>query len=586
MVMIESTGYQRGIRRLIRLRWIASAGVLGGLAIAATQRPELGLTPALFVALLIPLSNLAHLILARKPLSARSLLLAQFVSDLVLLTALLGTLGGVDGPSIWLWLFHVLLAALLLERRDALVVSGLAVALMGSLATLQVLGAPFPLRGHAIYSSLLGIQPALAESSPLILGQVAMLVVAVTVVLVLVMPIRLESRDYEARLKEGERKARDQAELLDNILDNMGAMMMVIDSQHRMTWVNRLTGVRFPAMTVGQVRRCYDPAEPMGGDDVPPCPSCHALETEKPFVGDYTLAVGSGEPHVLRVYATPFRADETKDGLHVVELIVDVTGERKNEAALLEARKTAAIARVTAGVAHELNTPLASLAAGLWSLDRAVEKCGCAKDEKEHRVTSLLHDLSEQTKRCQDVIESMLGFTRQARSRLDATEVDEVVRHALKDLATRRDISAVEVVMENAASGLPAVRCDPEHLRLVLVGVLTNAVDAVLDAKRNKARVRISLRGIPSGEFVEIHVIDNGLGIPEDAMDRIFEPFFTTKPVGKGSGLGLSVARGLLTNMGGEISLRSDPGKGAEVIILLRTDVLKPTDAAGVVHRA
>ncbi|MBI3074323.1 MAG: HAMP domain-containing histidine kinase [Deltaproteobacteria bacterium] len=584
MVMIESTGYQRGIRRLIRLRWIASAGVLGALAFA-TQSTDLVLTPALVVALLIPLSNLAHLILARKAFSARFLLLTQFVSDLVLLTALLGTLGGVDGPSIWLWLFHVLLAALLLERRDALVVSGLAITLMGGLATLQAIGAPFPIRGHAVYSAVLGISPALADSVPLILGQVVMLVVAVTVVLVLVIPIREESRDYEARLKDGEKKARDQAELLDNILDNMGAMMMVIDAEHRLTWVNRLVGAKFPAMAVGTVRRCYDPAEPMGGDAVPPCPSCYVLESEKPYVGDYTLATAGGESHVLRVYATPFRADETPKGLHAVELIVDVTAERKNEAALLEAQKTSAIARVTAGVAHELNTPLASLAAGLWSLERAIGKCGIAEGDERNRVTTLFRDLSEQTKRCQGVIESMLGFTRQARSRLDATEVDEVVRHALKDLATRRDISTVEVVMENAAPGLPAVRCDPEHVRLVLVGVLTNAVDAVLDAKRSKARVRIGVRSIPGSEWVEIHVIDNGLGISADVMDRIFEPFFTTKPIGKGAGLGLSVARGLLANMGGEISLRSDPGKGAEVIILLRADVLKPTDSTRADHR-
>lgn len=571
--MLDAAGYARGIRRFIRWRWVASAAAFGTLAAGKLLHPALPLGPAALVAALIPLSNLGHIVLARRGRSSRALLLGQFGADLVLLTMLLGLLGGVDGPFIPLYLLHVILAVLLLGRAEALGVTVAAVGLMGSLALLQAAGAPFPLRGVTFYSTMLGLPTPLARMLPFVFGQVAMLATLGVATLVLLRPLAREARERGERLEAAHGEARAQKAALENMLDATGAMMMVLDEKHRTLWTNRLLRERFPGMKIGDERRCYDPAEPMGGAEPPQCPTCHVQATGRSFSGDYTLAVPGASACVFQVSATPLEVGAAR---HVVELIADVTDQRESERNLLEARKTAGIAHLAAGVAHEMNTPLASIAAGLRSVHRACAARACAtlaaaqENGPWRRILGVLDDLVSETSRCQRVTESLLGYSRQLRGHVEAWELGGIVRGAIEALAARRDVAGVEIVHEGPAAETPPVECDPDQLQLVLLNVLANAVDSVREAHRSKGRVHVGVRIAPGGKTVEVHVTDNGVGIPPDVVEKLFDPFFTTKPPGEGTGLGLAVSRGLLDGMGAAIAVDSEPGRGADVILTLR----------------
>jgi signal transduction histidine kinase len=555
-------GGRQQLERMISLRWLASVAAVGFVAVAAVRLPTFNPWLAIVVAALIPLSNVIHLLVLRRAGSSRQAMLAQFGLDLALLTGLIGALGGIDGPSFALYLLHVLLALLMLERRDALVVGAAAVGLAASVAGLQLLKAPFPLRSEGVYSALIGVRPPLNASAGFILGQITMLTLVSTVLTILVAPVVEEWRSQRYQLSLAEAETRSRMVALENILHNTGAMVLLLDRSHNLQWANQAVLKRFPQMALGQQRKCDDPTEPMGGGEAPLCPTCRVLATGERWTNDYTLAVPSGPPLMLRVYATPLVGPEGIEG--VVEFLLDVTEERRSQQNLLEARKTAALTALAAGVAHEMNTPLGSLAAGLRTARRS------AQGASETSLDRLLGDLLEQTERCQRIIESMLGYAREFRSRLVATEVDGIIRRSIDDLQQRRDVKGIEIVFEGTGAEIPVVTCAPDHLQMVLLNILTNAVDSLREAARVKPRIHIGVRVVSENEMVEVRIRDNGKGMAPEVLQHVFEPFFTTKAEGEGTGLGLAVSAGILKGMGSMISIDSAPDRGTDVMVRLR----------------
>lgn len=565
--MLDVGLYQHGLRRFIQLRWLASIALAGILLAGHLRGLDFDFVLPLALACLIPASNIVHMYVAKRPTGARGALLAQFAADLLLLTLLLGALGGVDGPVLFLYLLHVLLAVIFLERRDAARVLAVAAALAGLLVTLQLLDAP-PLRhGHGYYSAFLGIEPPLDGRPMFVIGQAIMVVTITAILLSLILPVVHESRQHRAHLEVSEQRARDQAAVVENLLDNIGAMMMVLDKDHRMVWLNRGLRARFPTFTVGAERRCYDPAAPMGRGDPPKCPTCRVIETGKAWRGDFTLAQAGGEATILRVYATPI-SDGAAVG-SIVELILDVTEERRGEHQLLEARRNAAVTTLAAGVAHELNTPLASLAVGLHTLRKAYDRCDRTATDPDARSSLLINDLAAQTTRCQQITESILAYSRQVRSRLVRADLESIFRAALADLSSRRRVSGIEIVVANPSRELPTVQCDPDQLRIALLNILTNAVDALRDAEREKPRIHVEVTQSAVAGMIEIHVRDNGKGMPPEVADHVFEPFYSTKPVGEGTGLGLPVSAGLVAGMQGNLAIDSAPDAGTHVVLSL-----------------
>jgi PAS domain S-box-containing protein len=229
--------------------------------------------------------------------------------------------------------------------------------------------------------------------------------------------------------------------------------------------------------------------------------------------------------------------------------------ERQREA-LQQSEKMAAFGSLLAGVAHELNNPLAIVIGNALMLAEDLE--GSALAERAQRVQAA-------AERCGRIVRSFLAMARQHKAEMQPTTVRSLIDDALQLLAYPMRTSGVTVV-QDIAPDLPAVLCDPDQMIQVLSNLLTNARHALEDRPLPR-RVRLSAHA--EGEWVEFEVADNGPGIADDIRSRIFDPFFTTKPVGSGTGVGLAVSRGLVEAFGGSLVLAPSEGEGACFVIRL-----------------
>ncbi|AKF82310.1 histidine kinase [Myxococcus fulvus 124B02] len=230
----------------------------------------------------------------------------------------------------------------------------------------------------------------------------------------------------------------------------------------------------------------------------------------------------------------------------------EATGELKSaQAQLLEAQKLAAVGQLGAGVAHEINNPLAGILGNvqLLMLDR-----GSADPDLD-----TLRKIEQSAKRCKEITQNLLRFSQQ-RERPDLRPVDlnAVVRDALS--LTEHQILSDGVTLETKlAPGMGRVRADPGHLSQVVLALLSNARTAMMKSPTRRLTLRTGER--EGRTFLEVE--DTGKGIPADIRPRIFEPFFTTKDVWSNVGLGLSVSWRVVTEAGGTLSVRSEAGQGA-----------------------
>ncbi len=215
----------------------------------------------------------------------------------------------------------------------------------------------------------------------------------------------------------------------------------------------------------------------------------------------------------------------------------------------------ATLAEFAAGIAHEINNPLAIIieAAG-WVSDLLDDAPG---PESLGEMRKALRQIVTQAGRCRDITHNLLSFANRVPGNVQDVRLDELIREVVASLEKRAATRKVTIV-QHLDLGVPVQRLSPTEMQQVLVNLVNNAMDA-MDPSRG-GRIDIVLRG-GKGEAL-LDVLDNGSGIPEPVLERIFDPFFTTKPVGKGTGLGLSICYGIVTNLGGSMTVESKVGRG------------------------
>lgn len=231
---------------------------------------------------------------------------------------------------------------------------------------------------------------------------------------------------------------------------------------------------------------------------------------------------------------------------------------RRVEEKIRQAEKLASVGQMAAGLAHELNTPLGNINA-LAALARGeVEKGGC---DREGLVRDL-SDISSQTARCSGIISGLLSFARRQEPCIARVDVGSLVQQAFELVRIKAKLKGVS--LRFTESGPVLVRADLQQLLQVFINLLLNAIDAV---EPDKGVVTVEA-GWREGRAC-IRFIDDGSGIPAEQLGRIFDPFYTTKEVGAGTGLGLSVAYGILTALGGEIGAQGAPEGGSVFTVTL-----------------
>ncbi|OGL16481.1 MAG: hypothetical protein A3K12_16335 [Candidatus Rokubacteria bacterium RIFCSPLOWO2_12_FULL_71_19] len=233
------------------------------------------------------------------------------------------------------------------------------------------------------------------------------------------------------------------------------------------------------------------------------------------------------------------------------------------------AEHLASLGKMAAGIAHEINNPLAGMQNCVRTLLR--------KDRDPERRVQYLEMLQEGLGRINRTVRQLLDFGREARPQLARTALTPIVHRCLAlvehELAARKIACALSL-----DPALPELVADPHQLEQVFLNIVMNALQAM--PAGGTLTVSAGRRGREAGPFVEVRITDTGGGIPPDRLPRIFDPFFTTKEVGEGTGLGLSVSYGIVHAHGGVIEVESEVGSGSTFTIALPAGGAGESDAS------
>jgi len=257
--------------------------------------------------------------------------------------------------------------------------------------------------------------------------------------------------------------------------------------------------------------------------------------------------------------------------LRVQEQAKETRFRARMEQQLVAADRLAALGTLSAGTAHEINNPLAIIndAAG-WLKSRVAKEPALSADMRRD-MDLALGKIENSVKRARQITHQLLTFCRQTDAAIKEFDLSELATEVL-DL-TRK--TAVEFQAETAvvrSSGSLRIWSDPSQVRQVLINLVTNGLQAVGPGGT------VSLTISADNDWLEVLVKDNGPGIPPENLDKIFEPFFTTKPPGEGTGLGLSVSRGIVEKLGGRIEVESKLGAGAAFKVVLPRKPIQTQD--------
>ncbi len=234
------------------------------------------------------------------------------------------------------------------------------------------------------------------------------------------------------------------------------------------------------------------------------------------------------------------------------------------DASLTQSGKLAALGKMAAGVAHEVNNPLAIIKekAG-WMRDLLSEediKASPNFKEFEDAIAKIEYHVT----RAKDVTHRLLGFARRMDPTQEDIDVNEVLSQTITFLENEARYRAIEI-RTDFEKGLPFVASDPAQLQQVFLNIIDNAIDAI----GKDGSVTVRTRSVSEPDDVVISISDTGPGIPPDKLAKIFDPFFTTKKVGEGTGLGLTISFSIIQKLGGAIRVESEEGRGATFIITL-----------------
>jgi two-component system NtrC family sensor kinase len=229
---------------------------------------------------------------------------------------------------------------------------------------------------------------------------------------------------------------------------------------------------------------------------------------------------------------------------------------------VMQSSKMAALGKMAAGIAHEINNPLAVIG----------EKAGWIKDllgmeassENLQEMSEAVNKIESHVVRAKTITHRLLGFARRMEPLAEKVNINEILEETLEFLQNEARYRSIGL-LANYAPDLPLTTTDPTQLQQVFLNIINNAIDAI----GKDGEIIISTRNIPKNNELAVEINDNGPGISKEVLQKIFDPFFTTKGVGQGTGLGLSIAYSIVEKLGGRIMVASDAGRGTTFSIYL-----------------
>jgi signal transduction histidine kinase len=554
---------------LVDLRWLAIVGILAVALIARYVFAAITTVyPIYSCAAMLLVSNLVYVVAARRGngwsrSTAAAWGMIQVEVDLVVLTLALYFAGGVNNPFVLFYVFHVIIAAIILPVRLSFSVGLTAIVLYGLLALNELT------RGR-----WLGHHPLEFVTAPGLWGNPAYVLGACAAFGCTVLLAQYLTRVIISRMTAKELEAAHNHDVLQAVIRAMNEGLVLIDPEGQILLCNpsalawragpagpeSLTLDQLPRELARYVRRMVSANGSLTDQDgvrfETDAPQPRTIEARGCCVRDpgaRTLGYAIvGKDVTDHRQLEKELTDRTEQVTAINEML------KMSRVQMAQREKMVAIGQMAAGIAHEIGNPLASLSSVVQYLARTPRP-----DEEKHQLSVVLGHVN----RISEILKRMLTFARPATSEYRWSDIDALIENTL--LLIKYDKRMQSVVIKNVREGeLPTLWMNPQSFEQILLNVFINALDAMSARQDTQDHVLEIVRSCEN-ETVRIRIRDTGIGMSQEVADRAFDSFFTTKDIGKGTGLGLFITRNLITELDGSIRLESELGRGTSVIIQL-----------------
>ena len=365
------------------------------------------------------------------------------------------------------------------------------------------------------------------------------------------------SEALELKVQERTREIAETKTYLENLLENANDVIYTLDLDQRFTYVNSKVQIWG-----------YKKEDLLGRPYLSLMSRRHrgkrlrsTLDIGTKQAYEVELLTRTGETRHAFVSVSPLR-DNDGSIVGVLGIARDITEKKLLEQQVLNAEKLASVGKLSAGVAHEINNPLGGILNCLYNLRR-----GRLSPERQ---AEYLVSMEEGLRRVQKIVRQLLDFSQQHEPELSPTEVNPLIERVLALTNYAFEGTGVRLGRD-LDSELPPLLADRHMLEQVLMNLILNAVQSI------RGQGLVTVRSLRDEGWCVIEVEDTGCGIQPDVLSKIFDPFFTTKVQGEGTGLGLSVSLGIVQRHGGEITVRSQVGKGTTFTVRLPAMVARVT---------
>ena len=287
----------------------------------------------------------------------------------------------------------------------------------------------------------------------------------------------------------------------------------------------------------------------------PDCPVQRVFDTGRLQKAIVSSTLPDGRERVIEIHASPVRGPEG-DVTRAVEVRRDISERRQMEAMVAQSERLASLGLLASGLSHEINNPLGAIATSVEGLRRRLPGEPGISAEAARALDEVLARIGKEVDRGRAITHRLLKVARPPGSTRSLADANHVVEDIVAVLSHHIKRSGITPRLELDRS-LPPLRADGARLGQVVMNLTLNAIQAMAD---DGGELRVSTSVVD--DSIQMEFEDSGCGIRTELFRRIFEPFFTTKPVGKGTGLGLFITHQIVSDMGGSIRVRSEPGEG------------------------
>jgi len=381
------------------------------------------------------------------------------------------------------------------------------------------------------------------------------------------------------------RKARTY---LSNIIDSMPSMLIGITPDLIVTQWNRQAEIVSGIKLDDVIGKTLEEIMPRLSDEIPLIK--RSIAEKKRHVDSQRVYFNKSEKIIEDITVYPLIADGVSGAVIRID---DVTDKVHMEEIIIQNEKMLSVGGLAAGMAHEINNPLAGmiqtanvlsrrlgLNQNISSNIRAAEEVSLSLDIMHQYlelrdIPNMLNNINLSGKRISDIVNNMLSFVRNSEDLISSHEINQIIDHSLDlavidyNLKKKYDFKKIRIQKEYS-SDLPKVLCEMTKIQQVFFNILQNGAHAMSESSDRDPCFILRTYFDAVMQMIVIEIEDNGPGMSETVQKRIFEPFYTTKPIGVGTGLGLSVSYFIITeNQKGEMTVESRPGEGAKFIIKL-----------------